>query len=87
MQAPTGEGGSVYLRLSTRSLTQPKREMTPELKEGIINGGYYFDGFHPDRDTTKTVIISCGAVTPEAQAAVQASSERRRRRRRAQRWP
>jgi pyruvate dehydrogenase E1 component len=31
-------GGSVYLRLSTRSLEQPRREMTDGLVRGIIAG-------------------------------------------------
>jgi pyruvate dehydrogenase E1 component len=36
MQRP--DGGSVYLRLSTRSIAQPQREMTPALETGILKG-------------------------------------------------
>ena len=32
-------GGSVYLRLSTRAIEQPKREVTAGLRQDIINGG------------------------------------------------
>jgi len=34
-------GGSVYLRLSTRTLEQPLRTMTAELAQQIIDGGYW----------------------------------------------
>jgi pyruvate dehydrogenase E1 component len=34
-------GGSVYLRLSTRSIEQPQRMMTPELEQGIVDGAYW----------------------------------------------
>src|SRR6201988_1562588 len=40
MQRDPGEGGSVYLRLSTRSIEQAQRIMTPELKQGITDGAY-----------------------------------------------
>src|SRR5207247_128024 len=35
------KGGSVYLRLSTRPLDQPARTLTPELRDAIIDGGYW----------------------------------------------
>ena len=35
------KGGSVYLRLSTRPLDQLIRPMTRELRESIIDGGYW----------------------------------------------
>ncbi len=35
------DGGSVYLRLSTRPIDQPKREMTPALRADIVHGGYW----------------------------------------------
>src|SRR4030095_15667776 len=31
-------GGSVYLRLSTRPIEQIKRAMTPELRQGVVDG-------------------------------------------------
>src|SRR6201995_1828723 len=36
-----GEGGSVYLRLSTRTIEQPQRIMTPDLQKGITEGAYW----------------------------------------------
>ncbi len=60
------EGGSVYLRLSTRPIRQPKRAMTDELRQSIIDGGYWLH--QPSRDTM-LVIAYTGAVAPEAAAA------------------
>ncbi|WP_211217797.1 1-deoxy-D-xylulose-5-phosphate synthase N-terminal domain-containing protein [Fodinicurvata sediminis] len=65
-------GGSVYLRLSTRSIGQPERTMTPELKHGIIQGGYWLK--QPDRGTELAIVFS-GAVAPQAQAAWQSVQE------------
>ena len=36
------KGGSVYLRLSTRSLPQPQRTLTPEQEADIVAGGYWY---------------------------------------------
>ena len=41
MQREGGEGGSVYLRLSTRTLDQPQRIMTPDLQRDITDGAYW----------------------------------------------
>ena len=41
VQAEGKGGGSVYLRLSTRALEQPKREMAPVLAAEIVEGGYW----------------------------------------------
>ena len=35
------DGGSVYLRLSTRRIEQPQREMTADLAASVIGGGYW----------------------------------------------
>ncbi len=59
-------GGSVYLRLSTRALEQPKRTLSPEQQADILNGGYWLH--RPDGDVDQVIIYS-GAVAPEAQAA------------------
>ena len=67
------DGGSVYLRLTTRKLAQPKREMTPELRRDILAGGYWLI---PPVHDTRHVIIAMGAVMPEALAAQQELSER-----------
>ncbi|HKT78982.1 MAG TPA: 1-deoxy-D-xylulose-5-phosphate synthase N-terminal domain-containing protein [Vicinamibacterales bacterium] len=56
-------GGSVYLRLSTRPLSQPNRTMTSALREGILAGGYWL--IEPDFDA-ELAIVACGAVVAEA---------------------
>lgn len=38
MQDTYPNGGSVYLRLSTRPIAQPVRQMTPALRDGILKG-------------------------------------------------
>ena len=60
------DGGSVYLRLSTRTLDQPDREMTPNLAENILAGGYWH---HPPRDDAAVAIVYSGVVASEAIAA------------------
>ncbi|MGO1117810.1 1-deoxy-D-xylulose-5-phosphate synthase N-terminal domain-containing protein [Rhodovibrionaceae bacterium A322] len=69
------KGGAVYLRLSTRSLEQPQREMTAELCEDIIQGGYWLRKPGP---SCKVAIVCSGAVTPEAIEATGMLSEDRR---------
>ena len=64
MQEP--DGGSVYLRLSTRSLPQPKREMTPELAEHVLAGAYWLE---PPQPGAELAVIFCGAVAAEAMEA------------------
>jgi len=60
------KGGSVYLRLSTRPLDQPKREMTPALREAVIAGGYW--AVPPGPDCAIAIAYS-GAVAAEAREA------------------
>lgn len=60
------DGGSVYLRLSTRPLVQLKREITPELEQDIIDGGYWH--VKPS-NKSKFVIVYSGTVAPEAMEA------------------
>jgi pyruvate dehydrogenase E1 component len=57
------DGGSVYLRLSTRPIDQPQREMTPELRGAIVRGGYWL--VLPDPGAELAVVCS-GVVAPEA---------------------
>jgi pyruvate dehydrogenase E1 component len=64
MQQP--KGGSVYLRLSTRSLPQPERTLSPEQESDIIDGGYWYAAPEPGAEIA---IVAMGAVTPEAIAA------------------
>ncbi|MBX9946163.1 MAG: transketolase [Reyranella sp.] len=66
MQQP--KGGSIYLRLSTRSLPQPERQLTPEQDSDIVSGGYWYAPPEPGADVA---IVAMGAVTPEAIAAHQ----------------
>jgi pyruvate dehydrogenase E1 component len=56
------DGGSVYLRLSTRPLEQPVREMTPGLARDILEGGYWLVEPGPDADVSFAV---CGPVVQE----------------------
>jgi pyruvate dehydrogenase E1 component len=60
-------GGSVYLRLSTRPLEQPRRAMTPELSQAIVDGAYWLREPGPNAEA---VIAYTGAMAPEAIAAV-----------------
>jgi pyruvate dehydrogenase E1 component len=57
------KGGSVYLRLSTRPLDQPSREVSPALRAAIIDGGYWLRRPEPG---TLVAIAFAGAVAPEA---------------------
>ncbi len=59
-------GGSIYLRLSTRSLAQPERTLTAEQQNDIVSGGYWYA---PPENGADMAIVAMGAVTPEAVAA------------------
>jgi pyruvate dehydrogenase E1 component len=61
------EGGSVYLRLSTRTLEQPPRDMTDALAADIVDGGYWMRRPGPN---AQIVVAYTGAVAPEAIEAV-----------------
>ncbi len=58
------DGGSVYLRLSTRALEQPRRTLDPAL---ATQGGYWLREPGPNADMA---IAVTGALTPEAIEAV-----------------
>ena len=75
MQREAGEGGSVYLRLSTRSIEQAQRIMTPELAQDINNGAYWLRKPGPNAEV---VIAYTGAVAPEAIEATGFIGESRR---------
>jgi pyruvate dehydrogenase E1 component len=60
------KGGSVYLRLSTRSLPQPQRALSPAQEADIVSGGYWYAAPEAGADIA---IVAMGAVTPEAIAA------------------
>jgi len=64
LQAP--DGGAVYLRLSTRHIRQPQRELTFENRREIIEGGYWLERPGPGAELA---IVASGAVLPEAMEA------------------
>ncbi len=68
-------GGSVYLRLSTRPLEQPKRAIDSDLARQIIDGGYWL---RPPGPNCEIVIAYQGVVAPEAIAAAGFLAEGRR---------
>ncbi|MER9424971.1 transketolase [Mesorhizobium sp. M0317] len=68
-------GGSVYLRLSTRPLEQPLRDMNPALARDIVNGAYWL---RPPGPNASVVIAYQGVVAPEAIAATGLLAEDRR---------
>jgi pyruvate dehydrogenase E1 component len=59
-------GESVYFRLSTRPLEQPRRSPGEDLAQAIVDGGYWLREPGPDSDLA---IVYCGAVAAEAAAA------------------
>ena len=68
-------GGSIYLRLSTRPIEQIARAMTPELRQQIVDGGYWLRKPGPN---CQVVVAYTGAIAPEAIAAVGLMAEDRR---------
>jgi pyruvate dehydrogenase E1 component len=59
------DGGSVYLRLSTRPVEQPRRDAA-DLAAAIVAGGYWLK---PPAPGAELAIAYTGAVAPEAMAA------------------
>jgi pyruvate dehydrogenase E1 component len=68
-------GGSVYLRLSTRGIDQPMREIGPQLQNDIVNGAYWL---RPPGPNCQLIIAYAGAVAPEAAEAGGLLAEDRR---------
>ena len=68
-------GGSVYLRLSTRPLEQPRRAADAGFAQGVIDGAYWLRAPGPNAEV---VIAYQGAVAPEAVAAAGRIAEDRR---------
>ncbi|MGA7808644.1 transketolase [Bradyrhizobium sp.] len=75
MQRDAGEGGSVYLRLSTRSIEQPQRQIGHNLREAITDGAYWLRAPGPNAEV---VVAYTGAVAPEAIEATGFIGESRR---------
>ena len=72
---PDAAGGSVYLRLSTRTIDQIPRAMTPQLAGDITQGAYWLRRPGPN---CEVVIAYTGAVAPEAIEAAGLLGEDRR---------
>jgi pyruvate dehydrogenase E1 component len=68
-------GGSVYLRLSTRALEQPRRRNDEDFRQGTIDGAYWRREPGPNCDI---VIAYQGCVAPEAITAAGMIAETRR---------
>ncbi len=66
------DGGSVYLRLSTRPLAQPRRELSPAETGDLLAGAYWQI---PPTVGAELAIAYSGAVAPEALAAHAALAE------------
>ena len=66
------DGGSLYLRLSTRTVDQPAREMHDGLRGDILNGAYWRVAPAPD---APLAVAYCGALAAEAEDAFQALLE------------
>src|SRR5690606_8483170 len=55
-------GGSLYLRLWTRKIEQPRRRLDAELARQVIDGGYWLRKPGPNAEI---VVAYTGAVAPE----------------------
>jgi pyruvate dehydrogenase E1 component len=60
------DGGSVYLRLTTRVIDQPARDNMGDIEGDILDGAYWL--VEPAADA-ELAIVYMGAVAPEARAA------------------
>ena len=69
------EGGSVYLRLSTRTIEQLRRAVSPALDHDITEGAYWLRRPGPNAEV---VVAYTGAVAPEAIEATGFIGESRR---------
>jgi len=69
------EGGSVYLRLSTRTIEQPRRDAGAAFAADVIDGAYWMRRPGPN---AQIVVAYTGAVAPEAIEAVGRMAEDRR---------
>lgn len=67
-------GGSVYLRLTTRALEQPRRPLA-SIRQGVIDGAYWLRPLGPN---CEVVIAYQGVVASEAIAAAARIAEGRR---------
>jgi pyruvate dehydrogenase E1 component len=75
MQREGKDGGSVYLRLTTRTLEQPARRESPDFAQAAIDGAYWWREPGPNADA---VIVYQGCVAQEAIEAAGRIGEDRR---------
>jgi pyruvate dehydrogenase E1 component len=66
------DGGSVYLRLSTRPIEQPKREMSEALAADILAGGYWL---REPAAGSELALVASGAILPEVLEAADALAD------------
>jgi len=66
------DGGSVYLRLSTKVIDQPKRKISQTIEKHIIKGAYWHT---PPIQGAKVAIVYSGAVVPEVLEAYEQLKE------------
>lgn len=57
------DGNSSYLRLTTRSIAQPERQMDAGLRQSVLKGAYWLK---PPGKSADIVIAAMGAMVPEA---------------------
>jgi pyruvate dehydrogenase E1 component len=57
------KGGSVYLRLSTRTLAQPERSIDDATRDAVIAGGYWL---RPPAPGARLALVYTGAIAAEA---------------------
>ncbi|MGB7406313.1 MAG: transketolase [Pacificimonas sp.] len=65
------DGGSVYLRLTTRSIAQPERD-SDDWQADTLKGGYWLK---PPADGAEASLVFTGAVAPDVLAAHETLSE------------
>lgn len=71
-QMQRSNGRSVYLRLSTKPIEQPSRELDDQLKTGILKGAYWVK--KPGKKAS-IVIAYMGVMAPEAKKAFETLQE------------
>lgn len=68
-------GGSVYLRLTTRPLEQPKRREDQAFRQGVVDGAYWL---RQPTVNTRIILAYQGCVAPEVLLAAGRLAERHR---------
>lgn len=60
------DGGAVYLRLSTRSLNQPTRDLSAETRAQVVDGGYWLES--PSQGAELAIVASGPVITEAVEA-------------------